>query len=114
MVDFNLDFFFSRFCGFYVLARGYFIFFILSYIFTNKQLPDGAPDEYCRVSSTELKAFIYKVCKEKNDNSPNGSDSYRLVPLVGAFQGLATPRYFATQRYTNLRFAPVHTVTQKG
>lgn len=83
MVDFNLDFFFSRFCGFYVLARGYFIFFILSYIFTNKQLPDGAPDEYCRVSSAELKAFIYKVCKEKNGNCPNGSDSYRLVHPTG-------------------------------
>ena len=83
MVGFNLDFSYSRFCGFYVLARGYFIFFILSYIFTNKQLPDGAPDECCRVSSTELKAFIYKVCKEKNGNSPNGSDSYRLVRVVG-------------------------------
>ncbi len=83
MVDFNLDFFFSRFCGFYVLAQGYFIIFILSYIFTSKQVPDGAPDECCRVSSNELKAFIYKVCKEKNGNSPKGSDSYRLVPLIG-------------------------------
>ncbi len=35
------------------------------YNFTNKQLPDGAPDECCRVSSNELKALIYKDCKEK-------------------------------------------------
>ncbi len=49
------------------------------YNFTNKQLPDGAPDECCRVSSNELKALIYKDCKEKNGNSPKGSDSYRLA-----------------------------------
>ena len=53
------------------------------YNFTNKQLPDGAPDECCRVSSNELKAFIYKDCKEKNGNSPKGSDSYRLVRSTG-------------------------------
>ncbi len=53
------------------------------YNFTNKQLPDGAPDECCRVSSSELKAFIYKDCKEKNGNSPKSSDSYRLVRSTG-------------------------------
>ena len=53
------------------------------YNFTNKQLPDGAPDECCRVSSNELKAFIYKDCKEKNGNSPKGSDSSRLVRSTG-------------------------------
>ena len=53
------------------------------YNFTNKQLPDGAPDECCRVSSNELNALIYKDCKEKNGNSPKGSDSYRLVRSTG-------------------------------
>ena len=48
------------------------------YNFTNKQLPDGAPDECCRVSSNELKAFIYKDFKEKEKNYPKGSDSSRL------------------------------------
>ncbi len=53
------------------------------YNFTNKQLPDGAPDECCRVSSNELKAFIYKDFKEKEKNYPKGSDSSRLVRMTG-------------------------------
>ena len=53
------------------------------YNFTNKQLPDGALNECCRVSSNELKAFIDKDCKEKNGNSPKGLDSYRLVLVAG-------------------------------
>ena len=83
MVGFNLDYSYSCFCGFYVLARGDFIISILSYIFTNKQLPDGAPDECCRVSSNELKAFIDKDFKEKEKNYPKGSDSSRLVRSTG-------------------------------
>ena len=83
MVGFNLDFSYSCFCGFYVLARGDFIISILSYIFTNKELPDSAPDECCRVFSNELKAFIYKDFKEKEQNYPKGSDSSRLVRITG-------------------------------
>ena len=51
------------------------------YNFTNKQLPDGAPDECCRVSSNELKAFIYKDFEKKEKNYPKGSDSSRLVRI---------------------------------
>ncbi len=82
MVGFNLDFSYSYFCGFYVLARGDFIISILSYIFTNKQSSDGAPNECCRPSN-ELKAFIYKDFKEKEKNYPKGSDSSRLVRSTG-------------------------------
>ena len=37
----------------------------ICYNFINKQLPDGTPDECCRVSSNELNFSIFKACKEK-------------------------------------------------
>ena len=48
------------------------------YNFTKKTITRRAPDECCRVSPNELKAFIYKDCKEKNGNYPKGSDSSRV------------------------------------
>ena len=83
MVSFHIGFSYSRLFKFYALSRGDFISFILSYIFTNKQLPDGASDECRRVSSNELKVFICKSFNKKEKNHPKGSDSSRLVRSTG-------------------------------
>ena len=71
------------------------------YNFTNKQLPDGAPDECCRVSSNELNALIYKDCKEKNGNSPKGSDSYRLVRSTGIEDADPLKKSFIYKAFVN-------------